>query len=633
MGRDKEKQMSEAARKLEQNIPPVPVSAPDEEMLAREREILQVVTVGHVDHGKSTLVGRLLCDTETIPPMKVQAVRDLCERQGKKFEYAFLLDALEAEREQGITIDSARCFFRGDQRDYILVDAPGHVEFIRNMVSGAARTEAALLLLDANEGIRENSRRHGKLLSLLGVKQMVVVVNKLDLLDYDQDRYQHLVSTYGKFLKSCGIEPTVYVPVSARDGVNVVHKSDDVMTWYDGPTLLEALNALQRLPSPVEGPLRVPVQDVYKFNRHGNDERMTVGRVASGTLHVGDEVIFSPSGKSSRVKALRLFGGEDPGALRAGQNATVVLEDELYVARGELMHRPEDAPTVGRLLSGRIFWLGRKPLRVGGVYGLRMATAELECEVVAIPNTTDAATLATLYDAPQVEKNQIAEVTVRCTKPLACDVDGGCAETRRFVLLDGYDIAGGGQVGAIEPLSREGRRAVEFLDDFGWRPQSVSKPQWRARHGHGAALVLLVGETGVGKGGLATDLQARLFDEGLSAILIDADNVLAAAPKDTSLDTATEQLRLQFQRTVQPLLDAGLVVVATSNALGLADHGWLSTSVDAPQLCVLLSPDRNARLVDADVQVYGSAARAETLDRLAAEVDTLVRGEGERETR
>ncbi len=608
----------------EQRIPPAPTDAPDEAMLSADREMLQVVTVGHVDHGKSTLVGRLLCDTQTIPPMKVQAVRDLCERQGKVFEYAFLLDALEAEREQGITIDSARCFFRSDKRDYILVDAPGHVEFIRNMVSGAARTEAALLLLDANEGIRENSRRHGKLLSLLGVKQMIVVVNKLDLLDYDQARYQHLVKAYGKFLKTCGIEASVYVPVSARSGDNVVFKSDN-LSWYEGPTLLEALDALKRLPSPIEGPLRVPVQDVYKFNRKGNDERMTVGRIASGKLAVGDEVVFSPSGKRSRVKARRVFATPEPEVMQAGQNATVVLEDELYVARGEVMHRPDDAPLVGQLLSGKIFWLGRNPLRVGAVYGLRMATAELEAEVVAIPNTTDAATLSTLYDASAVERNQIAEVTLRCTKPLAGDVDGGCADTKRFVLLDGYDIAGGGQLGTLEPLPREGRRAVEFIDDFDWKGQQIEAEQWRARHGHGPAVVLLVGEKGVGKADLAGRLQQRLFADGINAALVDADNVLAAAPQDTSLDTARELLQTQFERTIAPLLGAGLVVVATSNAIGLADHGWLTEGATVPTLCVLMSPDRNARLVDADVQVYGAVAIDKTLERLSTEVAARVK--------
>ncbi len=592
------------------------------------REILQVVTVGHVDHGKSTLVGRLLCDTGTIPPAKVEAVRQLCESQGKRFEHAFLLDALEAEREQGITIDSARCFFRSKLRDYILVDAPGHVEFIRNMVSGAARTEAALLLLDANEGIRENSRRHGKLLSLLGVRQMVVVVNKLDLLGFDQKRYQHLVDSYGEFLATCGIAPSVYVPVSARHGDNVVTKGDN-LDWYEGPTLLQALDALVRPPRPEEGPLRVPVQDVYKFNREGNDERLTVGRVASGVLRVGDEVVFSPSGKRSRVKALRKFAADEPTEIKPGDNATVVLEDELYINRGELMHRPDEEPDVGRMLSGRIFWLGRNPLKTGAVYGLRMATSEMEAEVVEIPSTTDAASLQTIYGAPQVERNQIADVVLRLVRPMALDISGISSETKRFVLLDGYDIAGGGQVSKMEPLPREGRRAVEFLDEFAWRNQAVAAPQWRQRYGHEAALVLVVGEAGLGKSQLATTLQNTLFDAGLNAVLLDCDNVLEAAPHDTSIETAHGQLADQLMRTIKPMLDAGLVVVATSKALGLADHGFLREAIDDRQLTVLLSPDRNARLVDADLQVFGHSAPEQTQARLLEAVQALVRPEPE----
>ncbi len=590
------------------------------------REILQVVTVGHVDHGKSTLVGRLLCDTGTIPPAKVEAVRKLCESQGKRFEHAFLLDALEAEREQGITIDSARCFFRSKLRDYILVDAPGHVEFIRNMVSGAARTEAALLLLDANEGIRENSRRHGKLLSLLGVRQMVVVVNKLDLLDFDQGRYQHLVDSYGEFLASCGITASVYVPVSARHGDNVVEPSEN-LSWYQGPTLLQALDALVRPPRPDEGPLRMPVQDVYKFNRQGNDERLTIGRVASGVLRVGDEVVFSPSGKRSRVKALRAFAADEPEAIHPGDNATVSLADELYINRGELMHRPEEAPDVGRVLSGRIFWLGRKPLRTGAVYGLRMATSEMEAEVLAVPSTTDAASLQTLYDASQVERNQIADVQLRLVRPMALDIDGVCAETKRFVLLDGYDIAGGGQVTQMEPLPKEGRRAVEFLDEFRWRDQHVPAAEWTSRHGHQSALVLIVGEVGLGKGQLAAALQRTLFDAGLNAVLLDCDNVLEAAPHDTSIETAHGQLADQLLRTVKPMLDAGLVVVATSKALGLADHGFLREAMPGRQLTVLLSPDRNARLVDADLQVFGHSAPGQTQNRLRDAVLELVQAD------
>ncbi len=572
--------------------------------VAAAREMLQVVIVGHVDHGKSTLVGRLLCDTGTIPQSKVDAVRELCARQGKRFEHAFLLDALEAERAQGITIDSARCFFGSERRDYILVDAPGHVEFIRNMVSGAARTEAALLLLDAHEGIRENSRRHGKLLSLLGIRQVVVVVNKLDLIDYDAVRYGRLIEAYGAFLGECGITPICYVPVSAREGDNVVTPSP-ALAWYDGPTLLEALDGLQRLPRPVEAPLRMPVQDVYKFNEKGNDERLVVGRLVSGRLRVGEDVIFSPSGKRGRVKALRSFPGPSLESVSAGENASVVLEDELYVPRGEVLHHADDPPLASRLISTRLFWLGRQPLRAGGRYGLRLATAEMEAEVVSIPSTTDAATLQTLHGASQVERNQIAEVVLRCRHRVALDIDGGAPDTQRFVLLDGYDLAGGGLILGVDADDAGQRTALTYLENFAWRPQAVAIDAWRERLGHSALCVLLVGDGQTRNAEVAAATQRLLFEAGVHAALLDSANVLADAPRDTSLESAHERLAASFVEALTPLLGAGLVTISTSAALGQADHGWLRERLDSAVFTVLLSPDRNARLVDADVQFFG----------------------------
>lgn len=604
-----------------------PIAAADrhaEANLLAERELLTVVTVGHVDHGKSTLVGRLMADTDSIPQMKIDAVKQLCERQGKRFEYAFLLDALEQEREQGITIDAARAFFHSDSRDYILVDAPGHVEFIRNMVSGAARADAALLLLDGHEGIRENSRRHGKLLGLLGIRQVLVVINKLDLVDFSQRRFDELVTSYGAFLRDCGITPVAWVPLSARGGDNVVEASAH-MPWYHGRTLLGAMDALAGPVRNDAGPLRMPVQDVYKFNRRGDDERLIVGRLDGGVLRVGDEVVFSPSGKRSRVRGLRAFAATNPDVVSAGENATIVLEDELFLPRGELMHHPEAdvAPTVGRLLRGRIFWLGRKPMRVGGVYGIRLGSAEIEAEVAAVHEATDASTLTTAFDVPQVERNQIAVISLRLDKPLAADVERGVAETRRFVLLDGYDIWGGGQILGLEPLPGVGARAIEFAAGLRWRPQAVAAEAFAERRGHSAALVVVAGEAGLGKGRCTAALQAALFAAGLDAVLLDSDDPLAKAPRDTSTEAARERLLADLRRTLAPLLGAGLCVVTSSNALGLGDHGRVLEDLTSPVYTVLLSPDRSARLVDADAVIAGDPTAPEALAPLVARISQL----------
>ena len=271
---------------------------------ADAREQMNVVIVGHVDHGKSTVIGRLLADTGALPDGRLEQVRDLCRRTARPFEYAFLLDALKDQQAQGITIDAARCFFKSASRDYIIIDAPGHVEFLKNMVSGASRAEAALLVIDAKEGVRENSRRHGFLLSMLGIPQLVVLVNKMDLAGYDAGAFQRIRTEYEAFLQGIGVRAQAFVPVSDFHGDNLVTPSE-AMPWYDGPSVLQVIDGFTRAAPPAERPFRLPVQDVYKFTEDGDDRRIFAGTVAAGGASVVSvssgvpgklpEVTFEPS--------------------------------------------------------------------------------------------------------------------------------------------------------------------------------------------------------------------------------------------------------------------------------------------------------------------------------------------------
>ena len=273
-----------------------------------ERENFNVVIVGHVDHGKSTVVGRLLADTGSLPLGKLDSVKLECQRTGKPFEYAFLLDALSDEQDQGITIDTARSFFKSAKRDYIIIDAPGHIEFLKNMISGAARAEAAVLVIDAKEGVRENSRRHGYILSMLGIRQVVVCVNKMDLVDYSQAHFEGIERSYRAFLEGIGaFTPRQFVPVSAIEGVNLATPGKKQTPWYKGPTLLELLDGLQKAPPRTDQPLRMPLQAVYKFTEHGDDRRIFAGRVEAGRVSVGDKVVFSPSNKISTIRSIEAF--------------------------------------------------------------------------------------------------------------------------------------------------------------------------------------------------------------------------------------------------------------------------------------------------------------------------------------
>ena len=281
----------------------------------QHRAKLKIVIVGHVDHGKSTLVGRLFHDTGSLPEGKIETIQAVCERRGMPFEWAFLMDALQAERDQGVTIDTAQIQFRTATRDYVIIDAPGHKEFLKNMVTGAASSEAALLLIDAEEGVREQSYRHGYLLHLLGVQQVAVLVNKMDLVGYSADRFGAVAEEYRDYLASLGVEPMGFIPISAREGDNIATRSR-AMPWYQGPTVIKALDQFTSEPGALERPLRLPIQDVYKFDQR----RILAGRIESGRLAVGDTLLFSPSNKTAKVRSIEAWSTpEQPGEAGAGR--------------------------------------------------------------------------------------------------------------------------------------------------------------------------------------------------------------------------------------------------------------------------------------------------------------------------
>ena len=358
-----------------------------------ELPTMNVVVVGHVDHGKSTVVGRLLHDTGVLPHGKIEQVRSNCERSGKPFEYAFLIDALQDEQAQGITIDAARVFFRSAKRRYIIIDAPGHIEFLKNMISGAARAEAAILVIDAGEGVRENSRRHGFMAAMLGIRQLLVVVNKMDLVDYDEAVFTTIRDEYETFLGEIQVEPRGFIPVSGRHGDNLVGRSGRT-PWYGGAPLLEQIDAFTSAGAETAQALRLPVQDVYKFPTRGDDARIIAGTVASGSVRVGDAVEFLPSRKRARVRSVEGFRVASLEQAGAGMATGITLTEELYVRPGEMMCRVgEPAPRVGTTFRCNLFWLGRNPLVPGKRYRLKLATTRVAVHVKAIVQVMDAATL------------------------------------------------------------------------------------------------------------------------------------------------------------------------------------------------------------------------------------------------
>lgn len=531
-------------------------------------ENLNIVIVGHVDHGKSTLLGRLYADTGSLPDGKLEKVQAICKQQGKEFEYAFLFDAFLEEQEQGITIDTARTFFMWKGRQYIIIDAPGHKEFLKNMISGAARAEAALLLIDALEGVKEQSKKHGYLLSLLGVRQFAVVVNKMDLVGYRQDVFDGIEKEYREFLGQFKAVPSQFIPVSAKLGDNIANRSRQ-MAWYGGPTVLETLSAFQKETARSEQPLRLPVQDVYKFDAR----RIITGRIAAGRLKVGDHLVFSPSNKRANVRTVEAFNIEpQPTEGRAGQSIGVTLDEQIFVERGEIASHQDSLPNVSTAFRANLFWLGKKPLEKGRKYLLRIATKEVDCEVASIHRIIDTMDLAQQQGSNSVGKNQVAELTLRTKAPVAFDLSASFEATGRFVLVDEYDIAGGGIITELVHDDQEFLREEARRRDFAWVKGEVTVENRAQQYGHRAAVVLITGGRHTGKSFLARKLEGRLVADGRHAYLLDGENLRRGLDADLSEEERgqTTEMARRYGEVARLLIDTGLIVVSTTNPFGLA---------------------------------------------------------------
>src|SRR5208283_1069265 len=323
-------------------------------------EQLRIVIVGHVDHGKSTLIGRLFHDTGSLPEGKLEQLQSAAERRGTPFEWANLMDALQSERDQNITIDTAQIWFQTRKRQYVIIDAPGHKEFLKNMITGAANAEAALLLIDAHEGVQEQSRRHGCLLNLLGIRQIAVLVNKMDLEDYAEARFRQIEGEFRAFLKTMGVEPECFIPMSARHGDNIASRSMK-MPWWKGQTVLEMLDEFRLADPPTSQPLRLPIQDIYRFDAR----RILAGRVESGALKVGDRLLFTPGNKISAVKTIERWNAPPADRAETGESIGITLTEQIYVQRGEVAALETDAPYELSRFKARVFWLGRAPFIMG----------------------------------------------------------------------------------------------------------------------------------------------------------------------------------------------------------------------------------------------------------------------------
>jgi len=520
-------------------------------------QALRIVIVGHVDHGKSTLVGRLLHDTGSLPEGKFEQIQAVCKRRGMPFEWAFLMDALQAERDQNITIDVSQIWFHSGTRSYVIIDAPGHKEFLKNMVTGAASAGAALLLIAANEGVQEQSKRHAYLLSMLGVDQVIVLINKMDLVDYSESVFLEIEKEYRAFLEKLGVRPIVFIPISARDGLNLVEPARGPVSWYSGPTLMRALDRLPVPSAEADGPLRFAVQDIYRFD----ERRIVAGRVESGTMRVGDYVVFSPNSKTSTVASIERWNAPLKDSASAGESVGLILSEPIFVERGHIASHDTEAPIETKRFRARIFWMGDKPFAIGKRYNVKLLTQEIECQLVSVDRVIDATSLDTFSGVRfSVVKNEVAEVTIQTRSPLVMDNHDKIDTSGRFVVVDDRDVAGGGIIFGGTYIQRERIQSTNLF----WSEGRIDQRIRIERNGHRGMVIWLTGLSGSGKSTLARALETNLFNRHMQVYVLDGDNVrhglnsnLGFTPQDR-----VENIR-RVAEVAKLMADAGLVVITS----------------------------------------------------------------------
>ena len=517
------------------------------------RPQVRIVIVGHVDHGKSTLVGRLLHETGSLPDGKLDMLKAVSARRGMPFEWSFLLDALQTERDQGITIDTTQIRFRTRSREVVLIDAPGHAEFLRNMITGASQADGAVLIIDALEGVRDQTRRHGYLLHLLGIRQVAVVVNKMDRVDFSATRFAEISDEISAHLVSLGVTPKAVIPISARDGDGVAERTPRLQ-WYDGPTVVEALDALEPARPLEQLALRLPVQAIYKFD----DRRIIAGRIESGSFSAGDEIVIMPAGKIAKVRTVESWPVTPiTDRQTAGSSVGITLDRELFVERGDVIAHVGQGPRDTRRIRARIFWLHDKPLEKGAAILVRLGTRETRATVVAIEKAVDPGELSSV-EAGSIARNHVGEIDIALAYPLAADPHTENPRTGRLVIEVGGRIAGGGLVLAVDA----GQRAIPV--DIVPVESSLRPDERSARFRHSGAVIWFTGLPASGKSTLARALESRLFSKGGSPILLDGDTLRAGLNSDLgfSAQDRSENIRRLAEVAVHLARNGHIAIVA-----------------------------------------------------------------------
>ncbi len=547
------------------------------------KSLLRFITCGSVDDGKSTLIGRLLYESQMLFEDQMAALEADSKKvgtQGEELDFALLLDGLAAEREQGITIDVAYRFFSTDTRKYIVADTPGHEQYTRNMVTGASTADCALILLDARKGVLTQTRRHSYLVHLLGLRHVAVAVNKMDLVDYSEERFHEIDRQYGAFAEQLGLEEFTLIPCSALRGENVVDRTD-AMPWYTGPTLMEYLEAVEVDQERMQdAPFRLPVQWV---NRPNLDFRGFTGTIAAGQVAPGDRVVALPSGIETTVERVVTFDGDLERGV-AGQAVTLTLDDEIDISRGDMLAAADAPAPVSQQFEATVVWMAEEPLLRGRTYLMRVGTTTLPATVAPIKYKLDVDTLEEMA-ATQLDLNEIGVVNVELGQPIAFDPYVENRDTGGFILIDRITnhTVGAGLLRRALPRS-ENVRLQELVVD------RDARAGLKAQH---PFVVWLTGRPGAGKSSIANALESRLFAAGRHTVLLDGANLRRGLSKDLSFsDEDRAENNRRASEVAHLMTDAGLIVIAAfvspfradrETARSLFDEGeFIEVFVDLP---------------------------------------------------
>lgn len=509
---------------------------------------LKIVIGGHVDHGKSTLIGRLLHDTGSLPPGKAEELEAISRKRGMPLEWSFVLDALQTERDQAITIDTTRVWFKWNDRRYAIIDAPGHREFVRNMLSGASEADAAVLVVDVVEGVSEQTKRHAQLLQMLGIRQLTAVLNKMDAAGYDVERFEDVARETKRMLAALDLHPHSLIPISARNGENLRNRSEH-MPWYAGPTLLEALEQFNPVSAIVDAPLRLRVQDVYR----NDGTRIAAGRVESGSIAVGDTVLLSPMNSTATVRSIERWSAPDRTIATAGESIGVTFHEPVFVNRGDVISHVQQPPLLDYAFRTTCFWLDEQPPQAGEQVTVQFGPTTARAVISAIEGVVDSSTLQPL-GTDEIPRYALVQLRMRSSALVPLDEHASMPASSRLVVMRGRDVAAGGIVsGVVTGNVPENIYRADHL---------VSRDERELRSGHRGAVIWLTGLSGAGKSTLAMALERRLFAQGASVYVLDGDNVRAGLNSDLGFSAADRAENIRRIGEVAALFaDAGTIVI------------------------------------------------------------------------